>query len=537
MIPLSLFATAEPSTPAEPSNVGLGSVVLILAVAVLLGGLAFLVITSRRRRRPPETPPPNLTPYDDDEALETTRLTHVLSAAAVAAAVLAILLPVYFVGESHRQAEAAQQIEDQYLEEGLHWWQLFECTVCHGADGGGGGAAFVEARSGLDTSWAVPSINDVFFRYTEDEVRHWITYGRQGTPMPAAGLDGGGSMTGQQIDQVVAYLKSIQVPQSDALAKIEGAVTLALQRIENAEQTIDKQLVEETAARDDILDAPAKYATIEHMPDDIDALLSGDGTCTDSSAALVGTTCAAPGSDRDRDGLSDVAEETLTTYAATAYETLTARSVQDIVEDDGSHTFQVTPTGNDLYLLELSPDNAFTMSDERGRPVADLDSAEHFMQELRTAHLQLEVVAERQDRFLGSANEGIAFLEKALEDRAWDVDFEEVATRTGLDLAGATRAVGLFNAYCARCHTAGYSAGVAFEQAAGSGAWAPALRDGRAVTQFPSFDDHVAFVIRGAQADSHYGVNGLSGVGGMPAFGEILSQDDIELIVTYERSL
>jgi mono/diheme cytochrome c family protein len=177
------------------------------------------------------------------------------------------------------------------------------------------------------------------------------------------------------------------------------------------------------------------------------------------------------------------------------------------------------------------------MSDERGRPVADLDSAEHFMQELRTAHLQLEVVAERQDRFLGSANEGIAFLEKALEDRAWDVDFEEVATRTGLDLAGATRAVGLFNAYCARCHTAGYSAGVAFEQAAGSGAWAPALRDGRAVTQFPSFDDHVAFVIRGAQADSHYGVNGLSGVGGMPAFGEILSQDDIELIVTYERSL
>jgi len=535
--PLPLLATAEPATPAGPSNVGLGSVVLILAVAVLLLGLGFLVITSRRRRRPPETPPPNLDPYDDDEALETTRLTHVLSAAAIAAAVLAILLPVYFVGESHRQAEAAQQVEENYLEEGLRWWKLFECTVCHGADGGGGGAAFIEARSGLDTSWVAPSINDVLFRYTEDEVRHWITYGRHGTPMPAAGLAGGGSMTMQQIDQVVAYLKSIQVPQSAALDKIEGAVSLALQRIENAEETIGKRLVEQNAARDDILDAPSQYATIQDMPDEIAALLSGDGTCTEASAELVGTSCDNPGPDRDRDGLTDAAEEALTADAAITFDTVTTRAVQESVDENGNRTLEVVPTTSDRFALELAPDNAFTMSDERGRPVADLDSAHHFYQELETTHLQLEVISERQDRFLESANEGIAFLEKALQDRSWDVDFEEVATRTGLELADATRAVGLFNAYCARCHTAGYSAGVAFEQEAGTGAWAPALTDGRAITQFPDVEDHVTFVIRGAEADSHYGVNGLSGVGGMPAFGEILSRDDIELIVTYERSL
>ena len=38
------------------------------------------------------------------------------------------------------------------------------------------------------------------------------------------------------------------------------------------------------------------------------------------------------------------------------------------------------------------------------------------------------------------------------------------AAAAGLSRADAERSVGLYNAYCARCHTAGYSAGVEFEQ-------------------------------------------------------------------------
>ena len=34
----------------------------------------------------------------------------------------------------------------------------------------------------------------MFYRYSEDEVRYWITYGRQNTPMPANGLEGGGAL-------------------------------------------------------------------------------------------------------------------------------------------------------------------------------------------------------------------------------------------------------------------------------------------------------------------------------------------------------
>ena len=112
-----------------------------------------------------------------------------------------------------------------------------------------------------------------------------------------------------------------------------------------------------------------------------------------------------------------------------------------------------------------------------------------------------------------------------------------MAADTGLRRAEAERAVGLFNAYCARCHTAGYSAGVEFEQTPGSGAWAPALTNGRTVVQFPDEADHIQFIISGAEASAEYGINGLSGVGGMPGFGALLSQEDIELIVAYERSM
>ena len=132
---------------------------------------------------------------------------------------------------------------------------------------------------------------------------------------------------------------------------------------------------------------------------------------------------------------------------------------------------------------------------------------------------------------------GLEFLEAALERKAWEVNYGQIAAATGLSELEAARSVGLFNAYCARCHTAGYSAGIEFEQEPGSGAWAPALADGRTVIQFPSEEDHIDFIINGSNASEEYGINGLSGVGGMPGFGAVLSLEYIELIVKYERSM
>ena len=98
----------------------------------------------------------------------------------------------------------------------------------------------------------------------------------------------------------------------------------------------------------------------------------------------------------------------------------------------------------------------------------------------------------------------------------------------------ASRAVGLFNAYCARCHTAGYSAGPAFQQSQASGALGPSLRDGRALTQFLTAQDLYDFLAVGSIDGVGYGVNGV-GSGRMPGFGMVLSQDDLQLIVDYLR--
>ena len=130
----------------------------------------------------------------------------------------------------------------------------------------------------------------------------------------------------------------------------------------------------------------------------------------------------------------------------------------------------------------------------------------------------------------------LEFLEESLATTPWDVDFAEVASAMEVSQDEAEFAVGLFNAYCARCHTGGYSAGPAFEQGAGSGAWGPSLLDGRSSIQFPHIEDQIDFIISGSDDAVAYGVNGI-GSGRMPGFGAVLSEAQIELIAKYERSM
>ena len=55
----------------------------------------------------------------------------------------------------------------------------------------------------------------MLYRYSADEVRFVLTYGRPFSPMSAWGVDGGGPMNDQQIDWLVAYIKSIQIKPED----------------------------------------------------------------------------------------------------------------------------------------------------------------------------------------------------------------------------------------------------------------------------------------------------------------------------------
>ena len=521
--------------PTGPTEIGVGAIVLTLAIAAFLIWVAYLITTSRRKRRPEETPK-NLQPWLSDDELENTRLTNVLRAAVVSAAALAIVLPVYYVNESHRQARAADNFAELYVEEGEHWFVKFECSICHNVDGSGGAAEFIEPRSGLTVPWASPALNDVLFRYSEEEVRFWIEFGRSGTPMPPAGLEGGGAMTVQEVDQVMAYIEEIHLSQAEAFAKVDAAVAQALARIETGTAAVARAVFEQEAVIADIKEAGDRFAVIATFPDLVIQLLAGDGTCTDESAALVGSSCGSAGFDGDRDGLSDLAEIALTRDIAAVVDEVVL--VRRVTESDGVLTVEKARSADfeHLYGLALDFDDPFSMDDASGHPVADLDTVDAFARDLNTAHLNLRVQTERNDRFLEAANTGLAALQKAAAEAAWEVDFAAVAASTGLSVEEATRAVGLFNAYCARCHTSGYSAGVAFEQEPGSGAWAPALTGGRSVVQFPDPLDQIDFIIRGSVAAENYGVNGL-GSGRMPGFGQILSREDIALIVALERGL
>ncbi len=522
-----LAAGGEEAEPAASGGgLGIGALALMLVVVLLLGWMAYLYVNSRRSKAAAhESAPSNLSPGASDDELENKKLTRVLRAALLGSALMAIIMPWYALNEPGRQEAFAEATVDSDVEEGAHWYspEAFTCQDCHGPDGVGGAAAFQEARSGVEAVWSVPSLNDVFYRYDEDEVRHWIVFGRRGTPMPSNGLEGGGAMTVQEIDQVIAYLHSIEISQDEAFAKSQGAAERALTQIAGGEEATQRLINFQQIQIAEVLAAPEKLSVVGAFPDDVKDLLQAPGTCTEASAELVNTTCDQPGTDTDRDGLSDEAEVGLSAIAASSYEQIT---VITAVPGEITYVFE----SQKAYEVSFDPDDAFTNGDP------DLDEAEALLSHIETDILLLSVTAERQDSFLENLEFGLAFLQKSLEDRLWDIDFDAVAAEMEVSVDDAKLAVGLFNGNCARCHTAGYAAGATFDQGSGTGAWGPSLVDGRSVVQFPDIGDQINFVIEGSVNAKQYGINGL-GSGRMPSFGQILSESQIELIVKYERTL
>jgi mono/diheme cytochrome c family protein len=104
----------------------------------------------------------------------------------------------------------------------------------------------------------------------------------------------------------------------------------------------------------------------------------------------------------------------------------------------------------------------------------------------------------------------------------------------------------LFMTNCARCHTRGWSY---FDPAdpegnpppgkMGGGAYGPNLTGGDVDGQFPpptGDAELFAWIAEGVPANQGYGIRGISS-GRMPHFGAVLTKEQIELIMAYERSL
>ena len=215
---------------------------VFLIAAVVLGPAAvlwFLFLSRQNRTRKPAALlgiPPALRPGASDEKLEGPRLQRVQVGGVLSLLVLVPFIVFYWLPERERQEAFAHRFEEGSVERGhliyLAPPELEEdasaaefkeeekalalgqaCANCHGGEGEGGFAnpAHRDPYTGYPVAYTAPPLNDVFSRWDEEIVRFTIERGRPGTPMPTWGVEFGGSMTDMMVDDVIAYLKSIQV--------------------------------------------------------------------------------------------------------------------------------------------------------------------------------------------------------------------------------------------------------------------------------------------------------------------------------------
>lgn len=165
----------------------------------------------------------NRKPYYDDEVLEGPRLERVQLLGILFLVVVTIALPLYWVLEPNRQAEAKFGFEKRFANWGGKLFAPtaeggYNCAGCHGGMNATGGVAAYSVTDPTTgevkaVSWKAPALNTVLYRYTEDEVRFVLNYGRPFSPMSAWGTIGGGPMNEQSVQTLIDYMKSIQIPQ------------------------------------------------------------------------------------------------------------------------------------------------------------------------------------------------------------------------------------------------------------------------------------------------------------------------------------
>ena len=142
-------------------------------------------------------------------------------------ATITIGLPAYWLNEPNRQSNTIEGQANRFISWGSGLFAPtaeggFNCAGCHGGMNGTGGIAaytVTDSKTGevKPVIWKAPAINTVFYKFDESEVRFILQYGRPFSPMSPWGIEGGGPLNAQQIDTLLAYLKSIQIPREDCI--------------------------------------------------------------------------------------------------------------------------------------------------------------------------------------------------------------------------------------------------------------------------------------------------------------------------------
>lgn len=212
---------------------------------------------------------PNRKPYYDDETLEGRRLERVQLLGLLLLVVLVIGLPLYWVFEPMRQEGSTHQKDATFIAWGSKLFATtaeggYNCAGCHGANGGGGAAPYTltDALTGEVTAvqWNAPALNNVLYRYDESEVQFILVYGRPFSPMSPWGLAGGGPLNAQQIETLIAKIRSLQIPREGCA---EGETDARVCASGTLPEKVKGDISEAAAAAAQKLVDAGKYATVD----------------------------------------------------------------------------------------------------------------------------------------------------------------------------------------------------------------------------------------------------------------------------------
>jgi mono/diheme cytochrome c family protein len=251
----------------------IGWVIFALAIVGFVVYILFNLRSGKREVSAEIELAPNRKPYHEDEALESSRLTHSLLFAFGMLVLIAVGLPAYWLGEPARHANADQGFDQRSASRGEELY-VAQCQQCHGPGGSGGVREVALTEPSGDflatVSWKAPALTAVMSRFSEDEVLQVLNYGRNGV-MPAFGAPGGGPFTTQQLDDLIHYLREIQLSEDDLRADVEsglrdGARALLLE---------EDEFVERLEAIDDIPEdaADRRAAAQEEFDADLEAAI------------------------------------------------------------------------------------------------------------------------------------------------------------------------------------------------------------------------------------------------------------------------
>jgi mono/diheme cytochrome c family protein len=204
------------------------SIAVIALTIIVIGWIVYglwNVFSGRREVGSEIELAPNRKPYYDDETLEGPRLERVQLYGVLLLVVIVIGLPLYWVLEPSRQAGAEEGWDNRFASWGGELFATtadggFNCAGCHGGmNATGGEAPFTvtdpQTNEVQQVNWKAPALNTIYYRFSEDEVRFILNYGRPFSPMSPWGLVGGGPLNAQQIDTLLAYMRSIQIPREN----------------------------------------------------------------------------------------------------------------------------------------------------------------------------------------------------------------------------------------------------------------------------------------------------------------------------------